>query len=259
MMCLSPELRPDPHASWLRTTPGSSPGLMISGSKTGWSDGLRFCVAGDYPAIAPSPRDQSMSPPTMDRQRRWWHPPAGQNVVILRLMSLVSILAALTAAGVGWVVKRFIVRKWRRLALHTNAAVFPAMCPICLSREVATTIEERSESRQTANYVVAQKLEWWTAKVPHCASCTEKQSRNWTLGFVVGGASVLVAFILMPPSAPFINMFVYILFGFPAYVMATTIQKGIVFGPSTSSTILLYIRHQEYASELAALNRAPVA
>ena len=154
---------------------------------------------------------------------------------------LTAIVAALVFAGIGEFLRWLIIRKWARFPLHVKTAVFPQMCPVCLSSNPDSSVDEESRKRQTAYYVVAQKLEWWGASVPHCFECTSKLSRDKVVGFVVGGICVVGAFLLMPPSQFSYAIFCYILFGYPAYAVANTIHKGIVFGRANSSTMWIYV------------------
>ena len=173
------------------------------------------------------------------------------------VMPLSAIIAALVTLGIGEVLKRLIIRKWSRIHLHPNMALFPRTCPVCLSPNADSAVDEESGKRQTAYYVVAQKLEWWKASVPHCSTCADKLFKNRAIGLVLGGVCVVVAFWLMPPtdasSSPMVTL-VYILFGYPAYAVADTIQKGVVFGRASSTTMCIHVRHREYFARLAALN-----
>ncbi len=169
------------------------------------------------------------------------------------------IVAALVSAAFGEFLRWLIIRKWARFPLHLKTATFPQMCPVCLSSNPNSAVDEESRKRSTAYYVVAQKLEWWGASVPHCLDCTAKLSRDRIVGFVVAGACVAGAFLLMPPSQFSYAIFCYILFGYPAYAVANTIRKGIVFGRANSSTMWVYVKRGQYYVEFAALNGAPSA
>lgn len=168
-----------------------------------------------------------------------------------------ALIAALVMFALGEFLKRQITRKWSRLYLRPKSAIFPRICPMCLSPNADSTVDEKSPERQTAYYVVAQKLEWWKAAVPHCSKCAVRQSRNHVVGLVLGGVCALAALFLDPPTEASLVTFCYILFGYPAYVVVATIQKGIVFGRASSTIMCVHIKHPQYLTKLAALNPLP--
>lgn len=170
-------------------------------------------------------------------------------------MSLSALLAALAAVGLGEFLKRWIIRKWAHFHLHPKAVAFPPICPVCLSPDVDDVVEEESSKRQTANYVIAQKLEWWTLGVPHCKECTAALLRNKMIGLAVGVACTLGAFLAFLPTEVSISTLCYILFGYPAYAASTTVHKGVVFGRATSDVLYVHVRRPQYASLLISLNR----
>jgi len=164
------------------------------------------------------------------------------------------MVAALVVAGLGELVRRLIIRKWPRLYLNPKTACFPRICPVCLSSNADSSVDEKSAKRQTRNYIVAQKLEWWRAGVPHCSECALKLSGNKAVGLILGGACTVATLLARRPPELSILTFCYILFGYPAYAIATTIHKGIVFGRASSSIMCVHVRHAEYLKLLAALN-----
>lgn len=167
---------------------------------------------------------------------------------------LSAILAALLIAGAGEILKRLIIRKWLRFVLNPRTATFPKICPLCLSPDADSPVEEESSKRQTANYIVAHKLEWWKRSVPYCSMCKGKLSRNHVIGLVLGGVCAVAAMLIDPPTGASLVAFCYILFGYPAWIVATTIQKGVVFGAANADLICVRIRRVEYFNILAALN-----
>lgn len=167
-------------------------------------------------------------------------------------MPLGIIFSALAMVGIGECLKWFLTRKWARLSVNPKTVVFPQLCPVCLSANAASTLDEESAKRQTANYVVARKMEWWRAAVPHCSKCSLKLSRNKAIGVVLGAACTVTAVWLTEPSEVSFLLIIYILFGYPAYIVATTIQKGIVFGSAGPTAMWVYIRHAEYFTRLTA-------
>lgn len=95
-------------------------------------------------------------------------------MVNLAIMSLTAMLAALATLGVGVILKHLIIRSWDSAYVDPRRARFPQLCPVCLSPKTETIVDEESVERQTAYYVIAQKLEWWKAAVPHCSKCAQK-------------------------------------------------------------------------------------
>jgi hypothetical protein len=169
-------------------------------------------------------------------------------------MSLRALLAALAAVGLGEFLKRWIIRKWAHFRLQPKAVVFPPICPVCLSPDVDDVVEEESSKRQTANYIVAQKLEWWKLGIPHCKKCTSILLRNKLVGVVIGGVCALGAFVAIPPAEVSTSALCYFLFGYPAYAISTTVQKGIVFGRASSDTIHVHVRRSQYSWLFVSLN-----
>ena len=127
------------------------------------------------------------------------------------VVSVSIAIAALMMLGLGSFLKWLIIRKWAQLSLNPQFAVFPKICPVCLSSNADSTVDGKSASRQTANYIVARKLEWWKAGVPHCSRCTLKLGRNQGIGFILGAVCVVGALLLMPPPEISFMIVVYIL------------------------------------------------
>src|SRR5579885_3245952 len=130
-------------------------------------------------------------------------------------MKAATIIAALLAFGLGWLLRFLIVRKWAWIYLNPKSVIFPAACPICLSPSNAT-VEEESSKHQSRNYVVAQKLEWWRATIPHCSNCTHKLFRHRIVGLILGAVSILAVILVLPPSQLSAVTLCYVLFGYPA-------------------------------------------
>jgi hypothetical protein len=99
-------------------------------------------------------------------------------------MSGTLIASALAMLAVAVILKWSITRTWARFYGDAKTMVFPNLCPVCLSA-ADVVVEEESARRVTANYVVAQRLEWWRAKIPHCSKCQQKQDRNMFIGLSV--------------------------------------------------------------------------
>jgi hypothetical protein len=157
--------------------------------------------------------------------------------------------------GLGYVLKWLITRKWTQLYLIPKKAVFPEICPLCLSSCAERAVVEKSADRPTNNYVVAQRREWLEMAIPHCSKCAKKLFRSRIIGLGLGGVCIVGAFLLLEkPSGASPSLFMYIAFGYPAYAVATTLQKGVVFGRASSLVMRVYIRDPEYAKRLVALN-----
>ena len=147
-----------------------------------------------------------------------------------------------------------MIRRWHRLYIIPQMAVFPKLCPVCLSGNADASVNEGSDKRQTGSYVLAQRLEWWRGVVPYCSECKRKLSRNQVIGVLLGAGCAGLAFLCYPPAELSVVSLCYILFAYPAYAVATTIGKGIVFGPARSHIIRVHVRHGEYFTKLVALN-----
>jgi hypothetical protein len=163
------------------------------------------------------------------------------------------LFAALLVAGCGELLRRAMVRRWHRIYLIPQMAIFPKFCPVCLAN-ADTAVSEHSEKRQTAFYVIAQRLEWWKGAVPHCSECKRKLFRNRLIGLSVGGLCVVLAILWHPPTAPSAVSLCYVFFGYPAYAIAITIQRGIVFGRAASHIMCVHIRRGDYFAKVAAVN-----
>ena len=160
---------------------------------------------------------------------------------------------------VGEFLKRRIIRKWNYLHLNSKTLVFPELCPVCLATDADRTIEEQSGASGIASYVFARKWEWWKASVPYCSRCTDKLLQGRLVGWILGGVCALMAFLLAPPLRVSLGAACYILFGYPAYTVATTTRKGVVLDSASDTTTFVRVKHPEYFQRLAALNRLPSA
>lgn len=164
------------------------------------------------------------------------------------------IIAALLALGIGELLKRWLISKWTWVDVQAKAIRFPMLCPVCLSPDVDSPVVEQSSKRQTAYYVIARKLEWWRVSVPHCSLCARKIARGNITGVVLGGICAVAAFVAFPPSEASLVTLCYALFGYPAYAVATVIQKGIILGRGGPTEVRAYIRRRSYFAGFAALN-----
>jgi hypothetical protein len=172
-------------------------------------------------------------------------------------MHVTVILAALLAAGLGWALTWFFTRGWYRVQLQLPMIAFPKLCPRCLSTHADDSVDEKSPARQTANYVVAHRLEWWRARVPHCSRCAGAIFRNQVIGVLTGGACALAVLFVAPPDVVSFGAFSYILFGYPAYAILNTVGKGIVLGLATSADMTVRVKHAKYFMALLDANEKP--
>jgi hypothetical protein len=174
-------------------------------------------------------------------------------------MSAAAAFLGLGMLVVGALLKARLTKKWAVYFIYPQVAVFPKLCPMCLSHDPEVVVEEESDKRRTKNYVVAQRLEWWKVKIPHCRKRNAKLERNKVIGLAVGAACAIAALIATPPQEPSLATFGYILFGYPAWVIATTVQKGIVCGQSKAALMMVRVRQPEYFNQLEMMNPLRVA
>jgi hypothetical protein len=171
-------------------------------------------------------------------------------------VALPVIFAALLVAGLGELLKQFIIRHWAVLCVNPRTAIFPKLCPVCLSDNASSTVDEKSIERRTANYVVAHKTEWWKASVPHCTRCADMLLTRQFTGSILGALCALATLLLVPPSRFSFGTLCYVLFGYPAYAVLTTMKKGVIFGTADRDRLQIYVRHLKYRTKLAELNRS---
>jgi hypothetical protein len=157
-----------------------------------------------------------------------------------------AIILALLAAAVGKILSWFCTRHWKFLTVNPKSTFFPVICPLCLSQRATESVVEKSPSKQTANYVVASRREYWSGSVPYCSRCKLKLDWGQVVGVLAGAACAVVAFILMPLENPYPAVFVYILFGYPAYVIAILSRKGVVFKSGGKTYLTVGIKRPEY-------------
>jgi hypothetical protein len=167
-----------------------------------------------------------------------------------------AVFAALGMYALATFVKWYLTRNWRQFYISPKDLVLPRLCPVCLSTNVTEKVEEKSSERQTANYIVARELRWWNVQVPHCAVCKAKLEKADLVGFALGAVCVVAAFFVFPPNEPSYILFCYILFGYPAYLVLTTLKKGIVFGFPNSNQISARVRRPEYFHAMVAATHA---
>lgn len=170
------------------------------------------------------------------------------------------IICAVVAGVGGRVLRWAITRKWQTLSVNPTRLVLPRMCPVCLSRNAGTIVEEDSPARQTANYVIAQRVEWRRVKVPYCARCRDRLDWSYLYGAIAGALCVIPAAVLFfPPNHdPELAFFILCLFfGYPAFVVITTLRKGIFFGKPYPTHMLARVRHGEYRDAMLTGSAVP--
>jgi hypothetical protein len=160
-------------------------------------------------------------------------------------MRIYAIILAFVALMVGKVLSWYCTRNWKFLTVNPKSTFFPAICPLCLSA-ATQSVTEKSPSKRTANYIVASRHERWSGSVPYCSKCTNRVYSGQGIGVMAGALCAVVALILMPPNYPDASLFVYILFGYPAYVVATSSRKGVIFSSSGKTQLTVGIKRPEY-------------
>ncbi|HEV7676284.1 MAG TPA: hypothetical protein VGQ12_17260 [Candidatus Angelobacter sp.] len=160
-------------------------------------------------------------------------------------MRIYAIILAFVALAVGKVLSWYCTRDWKSLTVNPETTFFPTICPLCLS-QATESVTEKSPPKQTANYIVASRNEYWSGSVPYCSKCINKVHSGQGIGILFGAACAVIAFVLMPPDNPYPAGLVYILFGYPAYVIATLSRKGVVFESGGKTHLTLSIRRPEY-------------
>lgn len=173
-------------------------------------------------------------------------------------MSWTLIAAALATLAFGGLLKWYLMRSWARYCGNPKAVVFPKVCPVCLA-PANVVVEEDSAQRVTANYVVVKQLEWWSAKIPHCSSCQRKQVRDLIIGLGLGAACVIAVFIFTPALDDPRAIVFYAAFGYPFYVIADNLRKGVALGWANSKVLSMRIRRPEYFDKFIALNSSPAS
>jgi hypothetical protein len=161
-------------------------------------------------------------------------------------MRIYPIILAFVAFAAGKVLSWYCTRHWKFLTVNPQSTFFPIICPLCLSQQATESVTEKSPSRQTANYIVASRNEYWSGSVPYCSKCMNKVHWGQGIGVLAGAVCAVVAFILMPPDSPYPAGLVYILFGYPAYVVATLSRKGVVLQSGGKTHLTVGIKRPEY-------------
>jgi hypothetical protein len=173
-------------------------------------------------------------------------------------MSWFLLVAALGALGLGAAIKWLLLRRWCRYYGNPKNLVFPKVCPVCM-KPADMLVEEDSKKRTTANYVVVRQIEWWTAKIPHCAKCQRTQVRDLIIGLVLGGSCAIAIFLFTPAPAEPAEIIFYACFAYPFYVVADNLRKGVSFGWANDRALNMRIRRPDYYDRFLALNQSPAA
>jgi hypothetical protein len=176
-------------------------------------------------------------------------------------MTIGMCLAALAALAVGRILKWYVTRRWIAYCAGAKSLKFPRICPVCLL--VANgRVEEESTPRQTASYILARKLEWWRAAIPHCSVCECMLHRYEILGVASGGICALGAMVINSLTVQredglFVGTLICIAFGYPAYAFFSTVKKGVVFGWGSERVLSMRIKSAAYFAELKRANSTP--
>ena len=146
-------------------------------------------------------------------------------------MGIGTIIFAFFCLPIGKLLGWYVTRNWKHLTVNPKTTFFPKICPMCLSDDASETADEESPDRQTKNYIVAQRLEHWSASIPYCSRCKLRLDYGRVMAISVGAVCALAALVLLPPDninmSPML-MLGYILFGYPAYAAITPLRKGVL-------------------------------
>jgi hypothetical protein len=166
-------------------------------------------------------------------------------------MRIGAIILAFVAVAIGAILKWYLTRKWQILTVTPSSIFFPKLCPVCLSQTPTETVEEKSPSRRAAYYIFVTRRERWSAAVPYCSECNLKLNWGKVIGIVFSALCAAGAFILMPPNVPDSSVLVYLLFGYPVYVIATIRRKGVILKSGSATGLTMAIQRPEYFEVLA--------
>ena len=151
-------------------------------------------------------------------------------------------------------IRDFCLRNLRYISLPDEVHI-PKLCPACLSRPAGNVVEEESLSRQSANYVVAQRLEWRRAEIFYCETCARRLGRFTGAGIVCGTVCAAITFVVILrlhayDNDPFILLGGSVLMGFPVYSLLTTMPKGIILGKPYPKSMRVRVRHTQYRAAM---------
>jgi hypothetical protein len=166
-----------------------------------------------------------------------------------RGMSDTLMASGAAALALGAILKWYLMHGWARYYANPKSVAFPKVCPVCLGPGDVIVVED-SAQRVTANYVVWRKLEWWSAKIPHCSKCERKQARDVTIGIVLGALCGITIFIFTPAPDNPTGIVFYAFFAYPFYILADHLHKGVALGRAGSEVLSMRIRRPEYFDEL---------
>jgi hypothetical protein len=169
-------------------------------------------------------------------------------------MSLWVIFFAFVALGAGKLIVMRMTKTWTRVWVDPRRLSLPKVCPVCLSPDADSLTYEESPKRQTANYIVARKLEWWSSEIGYCKSCIKKVTRMEHVGTVCGVVFALVIFIIAPPEEASFGIICYFLFAYPVWEVISTIPKGIIYSSSGATSLLVKVRSSAYSNALKVMN-----
>jgi hypothetical protein len=170
-------------------------------------------------------------------------------------MGIGTIILAFVAVGTGKLLSWYLTLKWKHLTVNPKTTLFPKLCPVCLSEHAAESVNEKSPDRQTANYIVAKRLEHWSASIPYCSRCKLRLDYGQIMAFGAGAACSVAAFILLPPNDINLSVLVCILFGYPAYVAVSVLRKGVILKSGGPDHLTVAIKKPEYYQEWVNANR----
>jgi hypothetical protein len=170
-------------------------------------------------------------------------------------MGIGTIILAFVAVGTGKVLSWYLTLKWKHLTVKPKTTFFPKLCPMCLSQHATENVDEKSPDRQTANYIVAKRLEHWSASIPYCSRCKLRLDYGQIMAIGAGAICSVAVFILLPPNDINLSILVYVLFGYPAYAAISVLRKGVILKSGGTDHLTVAIRKPEYYQEWVNANR----
>ncbi len=157
-----------------------------------------------------------------------------------------AIVFALLCVPIGKLLGWYVTRRWKHLTVNPKNTFFPKLCPLCLSQYANESVDEKSPDRQTKKYIVAQRLEHWSASIPHCSRCKLRLDYGQAMAVGAGVVCAVVAYILLPPDTLNASLFCYILFGYPAYAAIIPLRKGVMLKSGGKNHLTVVIRNAQY-------------
>lgn len=161
-------------------------------------------------------------------------------------MGIGTVIFALVCLPIGKLLGWYVTRNWKHLTVNPKTTCFPKLCPLCLSDDANETADEKSPDREVKNYIVAQRLEHWSASIPYCARCKLRLDYGQVIAISAGAVCAVAALVLLPPNNINISLLCYILFGYPAYAAIIPARKGVLLKSGGKDHLTVAIRNAKY-------------